>query len=407
MSESVVEVSQSTKKSYITSSIMRKILFVTLSLCLSSVIIGLFSALFLSTLELTTTTFGNYPLLHWCLPIVGLLVGVIYDKYGKEANYGTNHIINSSREINTNIPFRMALFVYFGTLLSHIVGASAGREGTAVQVGGVIGEQIRKLLKIDDSCKSLFLMCGIAAGFSSVFGLPFAGGVFAVELCFSKNTKRWYSIPIFCCAVISNFVCLQTGIVHLTIPTIEVPSISLSIILYVVVVSIVCSFVGYLFVFTAKQISSILTSSITYKPLHPFIGGLIILLGYYLVGSTKFAGLGVDTITNGFSLPQGNADFFFKLLFTVITVGSGFKGGEVTPLFFIGVTLATFLLLFMPLPLSFMAALCFVGVFSAATKLPTASFLMGIELFGFEIGLYILIVTILTGFFQKKHSIYA
>ncbi|MBL8005318.1 MAG: chloride channel protein [Candidatus Kapabacteria bacterium] len=386
---------------------MRKILYVTISLCISSVIIGLFSAWFLSTLEYTTTTFGKYPLLLWGLPIVGLLVGVIYDKFGKEANYGTNHIINSSREINTIIPFRMAPFVFFGTLLSHLVGASAGREGTAVQVGGVIGEQIRKWLNVDDSFKSLFLMCGIAAGFSSVFGLPFAGGVFAVELCFSKITKRWYLIPIFCCAVVSHWVCIQTGIHHLSLPTILIPTVTIHTIIYIVVVAIACLLVGFLFVYSTKQISSILTTSITYKPLHPFIGGIVLLIGYHLVGDMKFAGLGIETITNGFTLPQGNTDFFLKLLFTSITVGSGFKGGEVTPLFFIGVTMATFLLLFIPLPLSFMATLCFVGVFSAATKLPIASFVMGIELFGFEIGLYILIVTLVTGSIQKKQSIYA
>lgn len=385
---------------------IQKVLKLICSVILISIAIGLFSALFLYTLTTTISTFEKNQWLMWTMPIIGFFVGYVYFRFGKEAVLGTNHIICSVEITKNNIPLRMAPFVYIGTLLSHLVGASAGREGTAVQVGGVVSENIRTFFRIDISYKPLLLLCGIAAGFSSVFGLPYAGIVFSLEILHWKNYKLWYVAPIAFCSFISNWICLQTGIKHLSIPTIIVPSFDFVYFVYVVIIAICCLLVGYLFVISSKKISEILNKSISYKPFHPFVGGIVLLLGYYLVGDIKFAGLGTETITKGFTQLQPGTDFFFKLIFTAITIGSGFKGGEVTPLFFIGVTLASALALFIPLPLSFLAALCFIGVFSSATKLPIASFVMGVELFGLDGSFYFAVVALLTGFLYSHHTIY-
>ena len=386
---------------------IQKVLILLCSIIFMSIAIGLFSALFLYTLSTTSSTFIKNQWLMWSMPLIGFFVGYVYYTYGKEANKGTNYILHSISETKNNIPLRMAPFVYIGTLLSHLVGASAGREGTAVQVGGVVAENIRRFFRIDISYKPLLLLCGIAAGFSSVFGLPFAGIIFALELSKGKHYKLWYIAPIALCSFVSNWICLQTGIHHLSIPTIIVPSFNFVHSIYVVIIAICCLLVGYLFVICSKKISQILTKSISYKPFHPFVGGIVLLLGYYLVGDLKFAGLGTETITIGFTQLQPSTDFFFKLIFTALTIASGFKGGEVTPLFFIGVTLASALALFIPLPLSFLAALCFVGVFSSATKLPIASFALGVELFGFDVFLPLFIVSMFTNIGSKRIGIYS
>jgi len=373
---------------------------------LLSVVIGFISALFLSSLSLVANIRSENIWIIWLLPFVGFFVGYIYHRYGNEANKGTNYILQSLENEKSVIPIRMAPLVFSGTVLSHLFGASAGREGTAVQVGGVVADYFRNLFQLKTNLKKLFLLCGITAGFSSVFGLPYAAIVFSLEVATWKKLNIWYIIPIAFCSLVSHWVCLSFGIKHLTFPTIKIPTMDFSVVLSVIIVGGICLLVGLLFVTLSKYISKLLQRFTNFAPVYPFIGGCILVIGYYIIGDMRFAGLGVSTIQNGFFVLQPNTDFALKLLFTAITIGSGFKGGEVTPLFFIGVTLASAIGIFFSLPLSFLAALCFVGVFSSATKLPFVSFVMALELFGTEGILWYLLVTYITGSILRERSIY-
>lgn len=349
---------------------------------------GSASAFFLHTLEKAEEIRGNSPWIIALLPVSGFLIGWMYWKWGREVVKGNNQIIEEYYEPKKKIPLKMAPLVYLGTILTHLFGGSAGREGTAVQMGGAIADQFTGVFNLQDIDRKILLIIGVSAGFASVFGTPLAGAVFALEvLVLSK--ARWDAVfPSFLTAFIAAFVCdlWQVNHTHYTIKLI--PDFSTSNVFWSLLVGVICGLVALVFA-NATSLFGKLFSKIKYPPLRPFIGGVVVVGVIYLVGTTKYIGLGIPTIVDAFSEDLNSWDFLIKILFTSITLGAGFKGGEVTPLFFIGATLGNALVWFVPLPLSLLAGMGFVAVFSGATNTPIACTIMGMELFGVEGGLYI------------------
>ena len=329
----------------------------------------------------------------------------MYHYWAGTASRGNNYLIEEIRSPHDIIPFRMAPLVYIGTVLTHLFGGSAGREGTGVQMGGAIADQFSRLFRMRRRDHRLMVAIGISAGFASVFGTPLAGAVFGLEVIVVGRMRYEAILPSFLSAAVASMVCHAWGVEHTHYVVSEVPFPDASNLLWTIGAGILFGLAAMLF---SRSIGfwSGMAKRISYPPFRPLIGGLVIAAVVWMMGTTKYIGLGVPTIVASFSEQQMWYDFLLKILFTTFTIGVGFKGGEVTPLFFVGATLGSALSAVVPLPMGLLAGIGFVAVFAGATNTPIACTLMGIELFGAEPGLYLGIACVVAYLFSGHTGIY-
>ncbi|AWK05086.1 chloride channel protein [Flavobacterium crocinum] len=373
-------------------------------------LIGIFSgsvsAFFLVSLEWVTQFRIHHDWIIWLLPLGGFLVGASYYYWGESVVKGNNLLLEEYETPKKVIPFKMAPLVLLGTLLTHLFGGSAGREGTAVQMGGAIADQFTKIFKLDNSERKILIILGISAGFASVFGTPLAGAIFALEvLYFSKiNFKSIFFSFLVAYAAYFTVEFWKIKHTHYSIPA--VPELSLNNIVFTFIVGILSGFTALLFSRSTHFWGSLFSKNIKYPPLRPVIGGVVLAIAIAGLGFTKFSGLGVPVIVDSFSNPSEWYDFLLKILFTGFTLGAGFKGGEVTPLFFVGATLGSALSILIPMPIALLAGIGFVSVFSGATHTPIACTIMGMELFGIAPGLFIAIGCTIAYFSSGSVGIY-
>lgn len=368
---------------------------------------GTASAFFLQTLDWVTHFRETHLWIIAFLPIGGLLIGLLYHYYGKEVNAGNNLLIDTIHEPKQIIPFRMAPFVYIGTMVTHILGGSAGREGTALQMSGAIADQLSKPFCLSAEERKILIIAAIAAGFGSVFGTPLAGIIFSLELLRIGKLKYTAFIPATAASLLADQVTRlwQTSHTHYTIPFI--PEITAANLFYTIPAGIAFGLCALIFCKGMKMSSDLFKNTISYPPLRPLIGGILVASVIWMMGTTKYIGLGIPTIVQSFELSQPAYDFALKILFTIVTLSAGFKGGEVTPLFFIGALLGNALSLVIPVPLSLLTGIGFVAVFAGATNTPIACTMMAMELFGFDITMYALIACVIAYLVSGNHSIYA
>jgi len=367
---------------------------------------GSASAFFLVSLEWVTQYREHHNWIIGLLPVGGLVIGLSYHYYGKDVVKGNNLLLEEYDNPQKTIPLKMAPLVLIGTLITHLFGGSAGREGTAVQMGGAIADQFKGFLQLDTSDRKTLIILGISAGFASVFGTPLAGALFALEvLYFSKITYKSILLSfVVAYAAYYTVEFWQVAHTHYHIPV--VPQLSISALGWIVMVSVLFGLAAMLFSRSTHFWGHLFSKTIAYPPLRPFVGGIILVIAFYLIGNTKYMGLGVPVIVDAFSNANQSYDFLLKILFTGFTLGAGFKGGEVTPLFFVGATLGSALSLVVPLPIALLAGMGFVAVFSGATHTPIACSIMGMELFGIESGLYITIACIVAYYASGSVGIY-
>jgi len=350
---------------------------------------GSASAILLVALEWAAQYRGQHNWIIWLLPIGGLLIGLGYHYYGKEAVKGNNLLLEEYETPKKRIPLVMAPLVLIGTIITHLFGGSAGREGTAVQMGGAIADQFTGLFKLDNSERKTLIILGISAGFASIFGTPLAGALFALEVLYFSKINYKSIVLSFLVAFIAYYTVEFWAVKHTHYSIPIVPTFTLTVLLWIIPISILFGLAAMLFSRSTHFWGTLFSKTIKYPPLRPFIGGILFASVMYFIGTTKYLGLGVPIIVESFSNPSEYYDFLLKILFTGFTLGAGFKGGEVTPLFFIGATLGSALSIFVPLPIALLAGMGFVAVFSGATHTPIACTIMGMELFGIESGLFI------------------
>lgn len=376
-------------------------------------IVGSASALFLLSLEWAGNFRDNHLWMIALLPLGGLFVGGMYYLWGDSVAKGNNLLLEEFHSPKKVIPLKMAPLVLIGTILTHLFGGSAGREGTAVQVGGAVADQFSKLFKLHKYDRKIIIVVGVSAGFASIFGTPLAGAVFGLEVMIIGRMRYEALVPSFMGAILANFFCKLYPVTHthyhMSAIALHTGITPLNL-LWAVLAGIFFGLTALLFSKGMHFWSNLFKSNIKFPPLRPVIGGAILALSFWVVyqltGETKYVGLGVPVIANSFAAPMQGYDFILKLLFTTFTLGCGFKGGEVTPLFYIGATLGNVLCLFIPLEMSLLAGMGFVAVFSGATNTPIACTLMGIELFGIESGCFIAIACVVAYLFSGHSGIY-
>jgi H+/Cl- antiporter ClcA len=392
-----------------------KWLFITI---MTASIVGSATAWFLIALEFVTIWRSDHIWVVNFLPLIGLGIGFAYHYFGADAKKGNDLILEihqaaestSTTSTKTSsikpIPLLMAPVVFISSLLTHLGGGSAGREGTAVQMGGAIADQFTSIFKLTTAERRTILIMGVSAGFAAVFGTPFAAAVFALEIMSLKKIKFENIIPSFSAAFGAHYICLAWMVKHTVYSIDIIPSITISALSWTLLAGIIFGLAALLFVYTGKIFQG-LFSKIKFEPMRPFIGGIIIALFIVVANSTKYIGLGIPSIMDAFNTPAGSFDFAIKLLLTSLTLNAGFKGGEVTPLFFIGATLGNILIWFIPLPMALLAGMGFVAVFAGATHCVVASIIMGIELFGIQAGIYVGLASLVAYFASGMNGIYS
>lgn len=370
-------------------------------------LIGSASAFFLHTLQWATAFREEHSWVLFLLPLGGFLIGWLYDRYGKSVAGGNNLLIDTILQPGKTIPFKMAPMVYIGTLITHLLGGSAGREGTALQMAGAIADQLHKPFKLSAEDRSALLIAAVAAGFGSVFGTPLAGALFGIEFFLLGRLRYQALFPAVMAAVLADLVTRAWGAPHTHYPIGIVPPISFSNLIFVLIAGILFGWCAALFSKAMDYCANRFKKHIAYPPLRPVAGSILILILVWCYGTTKYSGLGIPAIVSAFETTAMPYDFALKMLLTIITLSAGFKGGEVTPLFFIGATLGSALALFLPLPHALLAGMGFVAVFSGATNTPLACTVMGIELFGMESGIYIALACVVAYLCSGHNSIYS
>ena len=369
-------------------------------------LIGSASALLLASLNWATDYRENHLWIIALLPVSGLMIGLMYHYLAGTAAKGNNFLIEEIRSSRNIIPFRMAPLVYIGTVLTHLFGGSAGREGTGVQMGGAIADFISRTFRMHHYDRKIMIQIGIGAGFASIFGTPLAGAVFALEVIVVGRLRYDAILPVFISSFFAHITCHAWGIAHTHYSITQTPELNIQTLLTVLAASIIFGLAAMVFSRLIGTWGNLAKKYISYPPLRPFVGGIFIALSVYLIGNTKYIGLGVPTIVASFSEVQMWYDPLMKILLTTFTIGVGFKGGEVTPLFFVGATLGSALSAILPLHVSILAGLGFVAVFAGATNTPIACTLMGIELFGADAAVYIGIACVTAYMFSGHTGIY-
>ncbi|EFK36140.1 chloride transporter, ClC family [Chryseobacterium gleum ATCC 35910] len=392
-----------------------------------SVAIGSIVAFFLWILNLAIHYRFDHTYLLYLLPVAGLLIHFLYQSVGKSSEKGNNLIMDEIHQPGGGVPKRMAPIVLFATVITHLFGGSAGREGTAVQIGGSIAQMFGKWFRLNQRDTGIVLTAGIAAGFGAVFGTPLTGAIFALEVLAIGKIKYDALLPCLIAGTVGDITVSAWKIHHTHYHIDAIPPMDQSFWLSqyipfdllllgkIIIASIAFGLASFIFAEMAHRIKNVMVASVSKKWLIPVIGGCVIILLTFINGKPDYLSLGVDpeyqgAVTIQSAFHAGGSDpwsWLWKTVYTTVTLGTGFKGGEVTPLFYIGATLGNTLSDLMNAPVGLFAALGFIAVFSGATNTPLACTLMGIELFGGEYTLYYAIACFTAYFFSGHSGIYS
>ncbi len=399
---------------------MRRLLRWSLLVVPLGVATGSATALFLWGLDAATHLRWANPWLLYLLPLAGGVMGLAYHWLGRNAERGNNLLLEEIHQPGAGVPVRMAPLVLVGTWLTHLFGGSAGREGTALQMGGSLAAGFGRWLKLDPATRRLLLLAGIAAGFGAVFGTPITGAIFALEVVTIGQLQYDSLIPVLIAALVGDASCAAWGIHH-TIYRIALPTgasgwgpLTLRLATVTVIAGVAFGLVARGFSLLTHGIQRLGARWIGFAPLRPVIGGALVIGLVALTGTRDYLGLGVTnpdphgvSIVSAF-LPGGatSVSWAWKLVFTAVTLGTGFKGGEVTPLFFIGATLGHTLGVFGGVPVDLMAGLGFIAVFAGAANTPLACTVLGAELFGVAYLPYYAVACFLAYHCSGQHGIY-
>lgn len=349
--------------------------------CIIGVVVGAAGAVFHHTIAYVTEMRLAHSWLLFTLPLAGLFIVFSYRFFGMERDRGTNFVLIAVRE---NEPMRLmtAPLIFVSTVLSHLAGASVGREGAALQLGGAISSKIGQIMHLDEKDARVVTMCGMAAGFSALFGTPLASAVFAMEV---VSVGVMYYAAIFPCvfgALLAHKVALFLGNVPQVYSLSDVPTADVPTMLRVVVLGCLCALLSIIFCWALKVGAKLYSRFLQSVYLRIAVGGVLVIVVTMLIGTRDYNGAGMNIIAHAMDGAARPAAFVLKILLTTISIGAGYKGGEIVPVFFTGATFGCVAGGMLDLPASFAAALGMAATFCGVTNCPLTSVLLAYELFG-------------------------
>ena len=367
---------------------------------------AIFSSLFLHLLAYTSTFRSGHPYLIWGLPVFGLLFALILKKIPHHINQGVPYILEEIENEKAKVSTWMAPFILLSSLGTHLFGGSAGREGVGVIMGASVAHYLPKFHKTFSRMRPYLVYGGIAAGFSSIFGTPLTAIIFAFEL---NAFKHWMKLELIICAVISAFSALFVQSIlgpahqHFQVSF----DLNKDLLVYGIIVIFSSGIGANIFYWGLKGYTKLISSLFPELVQKMFFGGLLISSLVFFTDGHQYIGIGTDTIARSFFSEMSHFDFMMKCLLTVMTLSVGFKGGEVTPLLFMGATLSNGMAAFFGLRnFGLSSSLGMVSLFGAVTGTPFASAMMGMELFGWQVGVMAFLTCLGARLFMAKRSVY-
>lgn len=341
---------------------------------------GIIGTAFHMGVHYATELRGHWPWLLWCLPLAGLVIVAVY-KATKTEGQGTNAVIDQVH-LGRGLPILLLPAIFLGTVLTHLCGGSAGREGAALQMGGTVGFHTGKLFRLDDRDLRVATLAGMAAFFSALFGTPLTAAIFSIVVISIGVMYHAAMFPCLASALTAYAVSVALGVAP-TRFAVEMPALGIPMMLRVAALAALCALVSILFCGVMHFFEHQMARRLPNPWVRAVVGGAAVILLTYLCGTTDYTGAGMEVVTA--AVEQGTAHpaaFLLKLLFTAITLAAGFKGGEVVPAFFVGATFGCVAGPLLGIPPGAAAAIGLVAVFCGATNCPLASTLLSIELFG-------------------------
>lgn len=378
---------------------------ILVSLC-CAVVMGIISFVFLKMLGLSSVFREFFPYCIWFLPLSGMLTAFVYKRYGGESSKGNNLIIQSANE-GVKVPKRLAFLTFIFTLLTHFSGGSAGREGTAVQIGGTLTSNVADKLGFKNEDRKIIILSGLSAAFGSVFGTPLAGAFFGMEVCCIGQLSVSAVIPCFLSSYLANAVTLLLGATHEVHKISAIPSLDIKSVLVFISASILFGLIGKLFALGVIYLKLLYAKIFKNTVLSALIGSVIVVLLIVLLNLNEYEGLSTWQQTTAF---EGNANWYdmpVKFILTTLTLGAGFQGGEVTPLFDIGASFGGWYANMFGIEPSFLAAIGLICVFGSAANTPITTIMLGIELFGAEAVPYFVFASLISFIASGKSGIYS
>lgn len=371
----------------------------------SGVLAGVSSYVFLEGLDRITEFRLDHEWLLWFLPAAGLVIGAAYHYVGGRAGQGNALLIDQIHEPTTWVPRRMAPLVLIGTWVTHLFGGSAGREGTALQMSGSLTDLFARTIRLDTADRRLLLVTALGGGFGAVFGVPLAGAVFALEVQSIGRVRYEALVPALTAALIGDLVVHGLGHDHPARPQLDIPLDGV-LLAKVAVAGLAFGLAGAVFAELTHAIKAFMVRRVRWLPLRPVIGGTAV-VGLAALFGRDYLGLSLPLIDQSLAGDRLSfAVFALKIVFTAVTLGCGFPGGEVTPLFVIGATLGAALATPLHLDVTLLAAVGFVAVFAGAANTPLACTIMGVELFGAGAVLPLAVGCVIAYVFSSHRGIY-
>ena len=358
------------------------------------IILGFLGYLFHIALDFVTEIRTGNMYLVWFLPIAGVVIFGVYKICKMENNKGTNCVIMSVRK-EDKPPLVLTPLIFISTVITHLFGGSAGREGAALQMGGSVGYFVGSKLKLDEKDKTTATMCGMSGAFSALFGTPVTASVFAMELTNVGIMQYSVIVPCVLCAVTGRLIVQGLGVLPTLYKVLSFPQLSATTVLKTVALGILCAVVSKIFCMVLQKTHTLYEKYIPNKIVAGVVGGLIVAVLTFALGTGDYNGAGTQIIDKAISGEAEIYAFALKILFTAITLGAGFKGGEIVPTLFIGATFGCTVSPLLGLSPSFGASVGMISLFCGVTNCPLSALVMSVELFGGQgLALYMVAVAV-------------
>lgn len=350
------------------------------SALLIGAVCGIIGALFAKSIGFVTGLRETNDFIIYLLPLGGLVSVALY-KLTKTEGIGTLRVLESARG-ESKTPILLLPVIFAASVITHLFGGSAGKEGAALQIGGAVAQSVAVITRANEKKRSVYTVCGMAALFSAVFGTPVGACIFALEVVFTGKVISFAVLPVFVSSIVAHIITVAFGVSPERFEISHVPDFGIEILLKTFAVAIIVAAVSAAFCFLLHRGENLFEKLIKNSFIRIFAGGCIIVV-LTLVFGTDYNGGGIAVIERifeeGNALPQA---FLLKIIFTVITVSAGYRGGEIVPSLFIGSTLGAVLSPLLGMPTEFGAAVGMIAFFSGATNCPLAAAVLSTELFG-------------------------
>ena len=345
--------------------------------------VGSFSPLFAFCLRQVTAFRTENPWLILCLPLAGVVIVFLYGLFRYKNDKGTNMVL-SSIHAEAEVPFRMAPLIFISTIITHLFGGSAGREGAALQLGGSIGQQLGKLFRFDEKDQRVVVMCGMSAAFSAIFGTPIAASIFSMEVVSVGVMYYAALVPCVFSSLVASKFATHMGIGPNVFKIRHMPLFEVVPSLKIIGLALCCAALSVVFCMALHSLGDFYRNKLKNPYIRIIVSSLVIILLTIILQTDDYMGAGVPVIQRAI---QGNVEplaFVWKIVFTALTLEAGFKGGEIVPSFFVGATFGCLFGHIVGISPSLCAAVGMMSVFCGVTNCPITSMLIAFELFGYH-----------------------